>query len=260
MSSTITPGSLYRDTVNFFCHQRINIIIMAIITSFITMSLSHILYSYTDDEKLQIILGVGGTTTGGASNNILSIIDIIQKMSFDQWILLLRISAIRIFIILMGHTLMLGGMLNLITMVSSGENANSNILLLALEKAISQFPRLLILLLLTTIISQLGFIVLIAPGIILTILLALSPIIMIREKKSILAAIRASTEISCRYNQLVTPAVLLWFLGKCLILLLATTFLIALPMIIATAILNVIHYIINAVLTIYLYRLYMLVK
>ncbi|WWO98101.1 MAG: YciC family protein [Candidatus Dasytiphilus stammeri] len=243
----ITASSLYRETINFFRNQWITITLMAILTSLITVIFNHVLLpSYT--EQLQFILGT--------KPQVRSLLEIIQKLSSEQLRLLLQISAIRFSVTLIGHTLMLGGVLNLISLVSAGKPGK---LFLALENSLFQFPKLLVLLFMMTLLSQLGFLILIIPGVVLTILLALSPIIMILEKKTMFSAMQTSMQIASRYTRLVTPAVILWLLVKGIMLLISTFFTI-IPLMIATAILNIIYNLINAVLTIYLYRFYMLLR
>ncbi|WWP00668.1 MAG: YciC family protein [Candidatus Dasytiphilus stammeri] len=246
----ITASSLYRETINFFRNQWITITLMAILTSLITVILNHVLLPYYT-EQLQFILGTKDPNPQG-----ISLLQIIKQLSSEQFRLLLHISAIRFLITLIGHTLMLGGVLNLISLVSAGKPGK---LFLALENSLFQLPKLFGLLFLMTLLSQLGFIILIIPGVALTILLALSPIIMILETKSMFSAMQTSMQIASRYTRLVTPAVILWLIVKGMMLLILTFFT-TLPLMIATAILNIIYNLINAVLTIYLYRFYMLLR
>ncbi|WWO98703.1 MAG: YciC family protein [Candidatus Dasytiphilus stammeri] len=248
---SITVRSLSRDTVNFCCHQGMNIILFAILISSITVIINSILLpSYS--EQIQFLFG-----TTDSKDLEKSLFAIIQKMSSEQLILLLYISGIKFFITLLGHTLMLGGILNLTMMVSSGKPGN---IFLALEKSVLEFPRLLLLTFMITLLNQLGLIILIFPGIVLTILLSLSPIIMMNEKTSILDAMRISTHIVWKYNTLVIPAMSLWIFGKYLVLIFSVFVTHLFFMTISIIILNIISYLINAVLTIYLYRIYMLCR
>ncbi|WWP01894.1 MAG: YciC family protein [Candidatus Dasytiphilus stammeri] len=243
----ITASSLYRETLNFFRNQWITITLMAILTSLITVIFNHVLLpSYT--EQIQLILGT--------QPQVRNLLEIIHKLSSEQFRLLLYISAISFLVTLIGHTLMLGGVLNLISRVSAGKAGK---LFLALENSLFQLPKLLVLLFMMTLLSQLGFLIFIIPGVVLTILLALSPIIMILEKQTLFSAMQTSMQITSRYPRLVTPAVILWLLVKGMMLLISTFFP-TLPIMIATVILNIISNLINAVLTIYLYRFYMLLR
>ncbi|WWO99728.1 MAG: YciC family protein [Candidatus Dasytiphilus stammeri] len=248
---SITVRSLSRDTINFCCNQGINIILMAMLISCLTVIMNIIILpSYSD--QMQFLFA-----TNDPKYLEKSFFDIVQKMSSEQLMLLLYISGIKFFITLLGHTLMLGGILNLITMVSSGKPGN---ILLALENSLLQFPRLLILTFIINLLNQLGLIILIFPGIVLTILLSLSPIVMINEQTSISNSMRISTNMIWKYHKLVIPAIILWLFGKYLVLIFSAFVTPLFVMTISMIILNIIYYLINAVLTIYLYRFYMLCR
>ncbi|WWO97348.1 MAG: YciC family protein [Candidatus Dasytiphilus stammeri] len=251
LTMSVTVRSLYRDTINFCYHQAINIILMAILISFITVLINSIIFPYYS-EQMQFIFG-----TNDPKYFSKSLLEIVPKMSSEQLMLLLYIFVIKFVITLLGHTLMLGGILNLITMVSSGKRGN---ILLALQSAVLQFPKLLILTFIINLLNNLGLIILIFPGIVLTILLSLSPIVMINEQTSISDAMRISTYMIWKYHKLIIPAIILWLFGKYLVLIFSAFVTHLFIMTISIIILNIIYYVINAVLIIYLYRFYMLCR
>ncbi|WWO95307.1 MAG: YciC family protein [Candidatus Dasytiphilus stammeri] len=245
--------SLYRDTVNFCYHQASNIILMAILISFLTVLINTIILPSYYNEQMQFIFETNSPKY--LEQNVF--IHIVQKMSSEQLRLLLYFAGLHFFITLLGNTLMLGGIINLITMVSSGKRGN---ILLALEKSLLQFPRLLILTFIKNLFNELGLIILIFPGIVLTLLLSLSPIVMINEKTSILDAMRISTYMILKFQKLVIPILILWLLGKIFLLIFSYFVTHLFVITISIIILNMIDYLINAVITIYLYRFYMLYR
>lgn len=244
---SITAGSLYRDTGNFFRHQLVTITLMALLTSFITMMLGK---AFTPDVEQMKILGDGAAGSAG------SLMEMIQNMSPEQQQVLLKASAAGTFASLVGNVLLLGGMLCLIPMVSSGQRVSA---LRAIGASAPLLPRLLLLTFLMTLVIQLGFMVLVVPGVLLAVTLALSPVIMNTEKTGVFAAMRTSVRLGWSQMKLVAPAVVLWIVAKLIVLVLASS-LLWLPADVASVLLNAISNLISAILIIYLSRLYMLLR
>lgn len=244
---SFTAGSLYRDTGNFFRHQLVTIILLALLTSFITVLIGHALTPGAD--QLSIL-------TEGDSGAGMSLFEMVQNMSPDQQRVLLRASAAGTFASLVGNTLLLGGMLSLIPMVSAGQRVSA---LRAIGQSAPFLPRLLLLVFIMTLVIQLGFMVLVVPGVILTVLLALAPVIQATEKVGVFAAMRTSIRLVWSQMKIVAPAVAVWLLAKILVLLLATSVTV-LPANVASVVLNALSNLVSAILIIYLYRLYMLLR
>jgi hypothetical protein len=244
---SITAGSLYRDTGNFLRHQLITIVLMALLTSFITVLIGHALTPGAD--QLSIL-------TDGDSGSGMSLLEMVQNMSPDQQRVLLRASAAGTFASLVGNTLLLGGMLALIPMVSAGQRVSA---LRAIGASAPTLPRLLLLVFIMTLIIQIGFMVLVVPGVILAVVLALSPVILSTEKVGMFAAMRTSIRLVWSQMKVVAPAVAVWLLAKIVVLMLASSLTI-LPANVASVVLNALSNLISAILIIYLYRLYMLLR
>lgn len=244
---SITAGSLYRDTGNFLRHQLVTIVLMALLTSFITVLIGHALTPGAD--QLSIL-------TDGDSGSGMSLLEMVQNMSPDQQRVLLRASAAGTFAALVGNTLLLGGMLSLIPMVSAGQRVSA---LRAIGASASTLPRLLLLVFIMTLVIQVGFMVLVVPGVILAVVLALSPVILTTEKVGLFTAMRTSIRLVWSQMKVVAPAVAFWLLAKIVVLLLASSLTI-LPANVASVVLNALSNLISAILIIYLYRLYMLLR
>ncbi len=238
---SITASSLYRETRNFFRHQLLTIVLMSLLIAFITVILVH---AFTP----------GGEQLAQFEQSDLSassLFELVQNMSPEQQSILLCASAAGTFSALIGNTLLLGGMLYLIPTVSDGQRVSA---LRAIGASAPLLPKLLLQTFLITMVVQLGFMVLIVPGVMLAILLSLSPVILASEKRGVLGAMRDSCHLAWKNLRRIAPAIVLWMLAK-MVLLLVSSSLSALA-IAVTAIGNLI----SALLIIYLFRLYMLAR
>ncbi|VFP82123.1 UPF0259 membrane protein YciC [Candidatus Erwinia haradaeae] len=244
----IRVSSLYRDTSHFFRHQWFNIILIAFLIACIT-----ILLNKTFMPSLDQIQVLNNKAVISSTNNL---IEIIRNMSLQQQHVLLQVSAVGTFSSLVGNTMLLGGMLSLISMASSGKKVSA---LIALGASIPSLSRLFLLISLMTLSIQLGFMVLVFPGILLSVLFALAPVILNTDKVGILTSIQTSSQIGWSQIRLIAPPVMFWMLSKIFILLLISK-LISVPPDIASIILNTCSNVISAILIIYLSRLYMLLN
>ncbi|SFM95261.1 Uncharacterised protein family (UPF0259) [Izhakiella capsodis] len=246
---SITAGSLYRDSGNFFRHQLVTILLMALLSAFISVMIGHALTPGV--EQLSQL-----PQNGLSSNNL---VEMVRNLSPEQQQILLRASFAGSLASLVGNTLLIGGMLTLIPRVSAGERISA---LRAIGLSAPLLPRLLVLSFLMTLVIQLGFLFVVLPGIILAILLSLAPVIL-ASGNGIFASIRQSVSLVWRNMRLVTPGVLFWLLAKMILLLVITRLLPELAQhyyTLLSVLANGVSNLISALLIIYLCRLYMLLR
>lgn len=242
----ITSHQLYRDTGNFFRNKFTQIISISLLTSVITIIINNLISPNIDQIHL----------LNQNKNHFISVFNFMNDISNDQKLLLLRILASNIVSILIGNTILLLGILCLIYIASSVSNLN---IFQVIKLIFIMFPKMFTQTFIITILIQFGFLLLIIPGILLSILLSLSPLILFKEQINIINSIKKSMKLAWKNITYITPIIIFWTFSRLFLILLFSKINIF-PNIITILLLNTLSNILSSLLVIYLYRLYMLVK
>ena len=247
----ITANTLYRDSFNFFRNQLTSILMLALLTAFISVLLNQ---AFSPDvEQLKILSATEGDFAASAG---MGIQEIIQQMTPEQQMVLLKVSAAATFSALVGNVLLVGGMLTLVRLVSQGQRLSA---LRAIGASAPELPRLLLLLFICTLLIQLGLTLFVVPGVIMAIAFSLAPVITTADKKGVFASIKLSCKLAFANARVIVPAMMLWLAAKLLVLFMVSHLSVLTPNV-ASVVLTALSNLVSALLLIYLFRLYMLLR
>ncbi|HFK4648182.1 TPA: YciC family protein [Serratia marcescens] len=248
---SITANALYRDSFNFLRNQLASILMLALLTAFISVLLNQ---AFSPDAEQLATLAA--STSDFASSTGMGIQEVIQQMTPEQQMVLLKVSAAATFSALVGNVLLVGGMLTLIRLVSQGERTSA---LRALGTSAPDLPRLLLLLFICTLLIQLGLTLFVVPGVLMAIAFALAPVIASVDKKGVFPSLKLSSKLAFANARVIVPAMMLWLAAKLLVLFLVSHLSVLTPNV-ASVVLTALSNLVSALLLIYLFRLYMLLR
>jgi len=243
----ITASTLYRDSYNFLRNQLGSVVLISLLTAFIAVILNH---AFSPDSDQISLLNASINDLNQTSG--ISMFQAMQQMSPEQQMLILKKSASGTFSSLVGNILLIGGIMTLIRLVSQGTRTSA---LRCIGLSAPVLPRLALLMIIVSFLTSFGFVLLIAPGVILMIVLSLSPVITVSDNIGIFKSIKISAKLAFSNARLLVPAIMMWIASEILVGI-AVHHLQFLGPEVAEVILSTLSNFLSAFLLIYLYRLY----
>ncbi|CAM3904676.1 YciC family protein [Xenorhabdus thuongxuanensis] len=240
----ITANTLYRDSINFLKNQWLNIVILSVLAALVTTLLGHLLMP--NDEQLNLLAELQNIVKESGNTGIQRFV---MQLTPDEQFMLMRTMFGVLFTHIFGSTLLTASMLVLISAISSGQQTNA---ISASTLSITQLPKMFLLMLICTLLVQIGYALMVLPGILFSIAFSLAPIFLFEKGKNVFAAMQNSWKLAFGHMRLLIPAILLWLIAKLILALVLTK----MPDMLLTALDNLL----SSLLLIYLFRLYMLVK
>ncbi|VAX76820.1 UPF0259 membrane protein YciC [Serratia symbiotica] len=247
----ITANVLYRDSLNFFRNQLTSILMLVMLTASISLLLNQILG--TDSEILKILNATNGDF---ATSPSMGIQEFIRKMRPEQQIMLLKATVAAAFSALVGKALLIGGVLTLLRLISQGQDTSA---IRALVISIPVLPRLMLLLFICSLLIQLGLRLLVVPGVIMAIAFSLSSIITTTDKQGVFDSIKLSCRLAFFNVRVIVPAMLLWVVAKLLLFFMFGHLAPLMPNAARWGV-AALGNLVSALLLIYLFRLYILLR
>ncbi|QCI18819.1 YciC family protein [Buchnera aphidicola] len=241
----ITIRELCNDTYHFVSKEIKTIFFISIVATLISILINMLIKP--DMHIISII-------ENNKFINSHSVFDFVNNMSEYEKKALLKYSIFKIIEFLTSKTFLLGSIITLITCLSDNKKQPISFSIIFFTKLL---PSLFFLNCITNIIIQIGFIFFIFPGIFLSILLALSPIILSFKKNTLIDSIKLSISISWKHINIIGTGVLFWMCMKFIL----TKVLFNIPIINTNFIFLILNVSINvffSILIIYLFRFYML--
>ncbi|MEI9597961.1 YciC family protein [Moellerella wisconsensis] len=247
---SITANSLIRDSVNFFKNQLNGLLTISLLATVVSV----VIYYLMIPNKEMIAVVFEAQNKLAESGNA-GLQEWIKELSDQDKSSILRVSFGLILSITLGSLLLVSGTLSYILALSKGEEVSG---LQALLQSSGKLVSMFVLLLVCSLLIQLGTAVMILPGVILAIGFSLAPSILMTEKVNPFSAMARSWKLAYANWRIILPMILIWMASQMLVGLLLGH--IPLPDIIINGLSFFINNIIAAFVLIYFFRLYMLVQ
>ncbi|MDC9590107.1 YciC family protein [Xenorhabdus sp. XENO-10] len=240
----ITANTLYRDSINFLKNQLLSIVTLSAFAALVTTLLGHLLMP--NGEQLKLLAEIQNIVRESGNTGIQHFV---AQLTPDEQLMLIRTMFGILFTSVFGNTLLTASVLILINAISNRQKTNA---IHASILSITLLPKMFLLILICNLLVQIGYALMLLPGILFSIAFALSPIFLFEKGKNVFSAMKNSWRLAFDNLRLLIPAVLLWLSTKLILVLVLAKM--------PSILLSVLDNLLASLLLVYLFRLYMLVK
>lgn len=245
---SISAQSLISDSVNFFKNQLNDLSTIVLLATAASIAIYAMMIP---NAQMIAVLFDAQTKFIDAGNSGLQ--SWVQGLSEEDKSSILRVSLGLILSVTFGSLILICGVLAYISGLSRGEQMTG---IQALSASLSKAPSMFLLLIICSLLVQLGITIMVFPGIVLAIGFALAPAILISENTNPFSAMGKSWKMAYTNWRIVLPMILIWMASQMLVSLLVSSF--HINHIVTNGLSFLLNNVISAFALIYFYRLYML--
>ncbi|EPC7687540.1 YciC family protein [Providencia stuartii] len=247
---SISANSLINDSVNFFKNQLGGLFTIALLAAVVSVIIYAILIPdpqlfVTYLESLKKLTEVGSQ---GAQYWL-------ENMTDKEKNAIIHVFFGTLLPTILGSTILICGVLSYINRLSRGEDIT---VMQALSSSLPKIPSIFLLVLICSLLVQIGINLFIVPGVLLAIGFSLAPAVLISENVSPFSAIGKSWKIAYANWRIILPMIMIWLASQMLVALLFNMF--ELNYIVSNGISFFVNNLIAAFVLLYFFRLYMLVN
>lgn len=247
---SISANSLISDSVNFFKNQLSGLFTIVVLATAVSL----VIYAMMiPNEQMIGVLAQAQNQMIESGNAGLQ--DWILGLSEQDKSSILRVSFGLILSVTLGSLVLICGVLSYIAGMSRGESMTAT---QAFSASLGKAPSMFLLLVVCSLLIQLGITIMVLPGIVLAIGFSLAPAILISEKTNPFSAMGKSWKMAYANWRVALPMILIWMAAQMLVSVLLSS--LQMNHIVLNGISFLLNNIVAAFALIYFYRLYMLVN
>nr|WP_314267809.1 YciC family protein [uncultured Moellerella sp.] len=247
---SITANSLIRDSINFFKNQLSGLLTISLLAAVVSVVIYYLMIP--NKEMINMVFEAQNQMAESGNAGLQAWIQTLTDQDKNS---ILRVALGLILSITIGSLVLVCGTLSYIHALSKGESVSAT---QALLQSAGKLPGMFILLLVCSLLVQLGTAVMVLPGVILAIGFSLAPVIMITERVNPFGAMVRSWRLAYSNWRVVLPMILIWMASQMVLGMLLGH--LGLPELMANTLSFFLNNIIAAFALLYFFRLYMLVQ
>ncbi|MGG4607094.1 YciC family protein [Providencia sp. Me31A] len=247
---SISANSLISDSVNFFKNQLSGLFTIVLLASVVGLAIYAMMIP--SEQMIGVLVQARNKMIESGNSGLQ---DWILNLSEEDKSSILRVSFGLILSVTLGSLVLICGTLSYIAGMSRGEHMTG---IQATIASLNKAPSMFLLLVVCSLLIQLGITIMVLPGIVLAIGFSLAPAILISERTNPFSAMGKSWKMAYANWRIVLPMILIWMAAQMIISILLELF--NMNHIAINGISFLLNNFVAAFALIYFYRLYMLIN